>query len=496
MAQTVDEFFNRRQLMDTYETFTESFDDIKADPERFARLQARTIELQNMFTEGYHEPRPTPERLSALGYHPDSKGVSYATHVGVDAFEGGILSPDHASFGHRPDMPKNLTLGKYASPNAEMVDRSGLVDKKPGELIYKNLSAEERKLLAGAGGGNVAGLNEQVFERYKKTFDSDLRQQYVLDDFLEEYKKTGVWPGKVGEERLDKLTELSKKHGYELDFRKGNIGSYSNSLPNLIGEDADFDRYVGPEKIEGIIEGHRSDLIKRREILAQGKTWDGQFMSAYDATEKMATGYGRGETAGAHLFPFIRDVTGQGGLTVRDEVGLVGQHKPIATLTYPQMEKVGSETVPYVLDPDLQTEIRSIEDAWKEEQIQKFRDSGGEDKFLERAKRLEPMEGSGLPKNLGEKMTGNITESVPLTPPKALIQSMVKADQTVAARVASKEIPKTIEEGVSVAVRRSGATEGLLRAASQASGAVAAGTSNSAGLRGAGAALSILRGVI
>jgi hypothetical protein len=492
MAQTIDEFFNRRQLMDTYETFTESFEDIKADPERFARLQARTTELQGMFTKGFHKDNPTPERLSALGYNPDFKGLSYATHVGVDAFEGGVLSPDNASFGYRPDMPKNLTLGKYASPNAEMVDRSGLVDKKPGELIYKNLSAEERKLLAGAGGGNVAGLNEQRFEKYKMAFDSDLKQQYVLDDFLEEYKKTGVWPGEVGEERLDKLTELSKNHGYELDFRKGNIGSINNAQSHLIGKDTNFDRYVGPEKIEGIIERHRSDLIKRREILAQGKTWDGQFMSAYDATEKMATGYGRGETAGAHLFPFIRDVTGQAGLTVSDEVGLVGQHKPIATLTYPQME-TGDASRPYALDPDLQREIRSIEDAWKEEQIQKFRDSGGEDKFLERAKRLEPMEGSGLPKNLGEKMTGNITESVPLTPPKALRESMAKADQTVAARVANRQVPQTVEEGVEVAVRRSGATRGLLEASTEASSHVASGTGGSRMLRTAGAALSILR---
>ena len=492
MAQTVDEFFSRRQLMDTYETFTESFDDIKADPERFARLQARTIELQDLVTKGFYSDNPTPERLSALGYHADSKGVSYATHVGVDAFEGGILSPGHASFGYRPDMPRNLTLGKYASPNAEMVDRSGLVDKKPGELIYKNLSAEERKLLAGAGGGNVAGLNQQVYQRYTDHFEADLKQQYVLDDFLEEYKKTGLWAGEVGEERSDKLTELSKKHGYELDFRKGNIGSMTNSRPDLIGKDVNIDRVGGLEKIEGVVENHRADLMKRREIFAQGKTYDGQFMSAYEALEKFSTGYGRGETAGAHLFPFIRDVTGQRGLTVGDEVGLVGEHKPLATLTYSQVG-TGDASHPYSLDPDLQKDIGSIQDAWKEEQIQKFRDSGGEDKFLERAKRLEPMEGSGLPKNLGEKITGNITESVPLTPPKALIQSMVKADQTVAARVASKEIPQTVEEGVEVAVRRSGATRGLLEASTEASSHVASGTGGSRMLRTAGAALSILR---
>jgi len=66
----------------------------------------------------------------------------------------------------------------------------------------------------------------------------------------------------------------------------------------------------------------------------------------------------------------------------------------------------------------------------------------------------------------------------------------------IAASVESNAVPQTIEEAVSVAVKRSGATGRLLHAASQASIAVAAGTSNSAALRGAGAALSILRGVI
>jgi len=96
------------------------------------------------------------------------------------------------------------------------------------------------------------------------------------------------------------------------------------------------------------------------------------------------------------------------------------------------------------------------------------------------------------PPNAGAKLS----TSVPFVPPKALKESMEKAERTVAARVASNAVPQSIEEGVSVAVRRSGATGRLLNAASQASSAVAAGTSNSAALRGAGAALSILRGVI
>jgi hypothetical protein len=63
----------------------------------------------------------------------------------------------------------------------------------------------------------------------------------------------------------------------------------------------------------------------------------------------------------------------------------------------------------------------------------------------------------------------------------------------VSARIASKEMPQTIEEGVEVATRRSGATRGLLKAASEASSHVASGTGGSRMLRTAGAALSILR---
>ena len=63
----------------------------------------------------------------------------------------------------------------------------------------------------------------------------------------------------------------------------------------------------------------------------------------------------------------------------------------------------------------------------------------------------------------------------------------------LSARVASKEMPQTIEEGVEVAVRRSGATRGLLAASTEASSHVASGTGGSRMLRTAGAALSILR---
>jgi hypothetical protein len=63
----------------------------------------------------------------------------------------------------------------------------------------------------------------------------------------------------------------------------------------------------------------------------------------------------------------------------------------------------------------------------------------------------------------------------------------------MSARVASKEMPQTIEEGVGVATRRSGATRGLLAASTEASSHVASGTGGSRMLRTAGAALSILR---
>jgi hypothetical protein len=65
--------------------------------------------------------------------------------------------------------------------------------------------------------------------------------------------------------------------------------------------------------------------------------------------------------------------------------------------------------------------------------------------------------------------------------------------EKISARIASKEMPQTIEEGVGVATRRSGATRGLLAASTEASSHVASGTGGSRMLRTAGAALSILR---
>ena len=64
--------------------------------------------------------------------------------------------------------------------------------------------------------------------------------------------------------------------------------------------------------------------------------------------------------------------------------------------------------------------------------------------------------------------------------------------ENTAARVANRQVPQTVEEGVEVAVRRSGATRGLLEASTEASH-VASGTGGSRMLRTAGAALSILR---
>ena len=71
--------------------------------------------------------------------------------------------------------------------------------------------------------------------------------------------------------------------------------------------------------------------------------------------------------------------------------------------------------------------------------------------------------------------------------------SRAASPSKMSARVASKEMPQTIEEGVGVATRRSGATRGLLAASTEASSHVASGTGGSRMLRTAGAALSILR---
>jgi hypothetical protein len=65
----------------------------------------------------------------------------------------------------------------------------------------------------------------------------------------------------------------------------------------------------------------------------------------------------------------------------------------------------------------------------------------------------------------------------------------------IAARVSSRTIPETIEEGLEKVVQRSGASSKLLGAATEASAAVAGGMNNSGALRGAGTALTVLRGL-
>lgn len=174
------------------------------------------------------------------------------------------------------------------------------------------------------------------------------------------------------------------------------------------------------------------------------------------------------------------------------ETPILGKHKPIGGLssTVSDIEqgtggRAGLMHGEVVSDKN----IKRIDLAWLEKQI-------NEDvaKITSGKVPLEEIFGPAA-EHAGIKTAG-LTTSVPFVPPKALKESMEKAEKTVAARVASNAVPQTIEESVSVAVRRSGATGKLLNAASQASSAVAAGTSNSAALRGAGAALSILRGVI
>jgi hypothetical protein len=64
----------------------------------------------------------------------------------------------------------------------------------------------------------------------------------------------------------------------------------------------------------------------------------------------------------------------------------------------------------------------------------------------------------------------------------------------IAARVSSRAVPQTIEEGVEKVVRHSGSTGRLLGAATEASAAVAGGINSTPALKNIGAAMSILRG--
>jgi hypothetical protein len=207
------------------------------------------------------------------------------------------------------------------------------------------------------------------------------------------------------------------------------------------------------------------------------------------ASDLAATTGGRGTM---HLIRGVKDYTINTGSLGADpgETPILGKHKPLSGLSTKTENVIPLPSHGLIHDEiKLDKNPKRIDFAWLEKQI-------NEDVGRVTAGKVPLEEIFGPAAGHAGIKSAGLTQSVPLTPPKALIESMAKADQTVAARVASKQIPRTVEEGVAVSVRRSGATEGLLRAASQASGAVAAGTSNSAGLRGAGAALSILRGVI
>jgi len=64
----------------------------------------------------------------------------------------------------------------------------------------------------------------------------------------------------------------------------------------------------------------------------------------------------------------------------------------------------------------------------------------------------------------------------------------------IAARVSSRAVAETVEEGVEKVVRHSGATGRLLGAATEASAAVAGGINSAGSLRNIGTALTVLKG--
>lgn len=75
-----------------------------------------------------------------------------------------------------------------------------------------------------------------------------------------------------------------------------------------------------------------------------------------------------------------------------------------------------------------------------------------------------------------------------------ILPPRVGEEAAVAARVSSRAVAETVEEGVEKVVRHSGATGRLLGAATEASAAVAGGINSAGALRNIGTALTVLRG--
>lgn len=115
------------------------------------------------------------------------------------------------------------------------------------------------------------------------------------------------------------------------------------------------------------------------------------------------------------------------------------------------------------------------------------------DEALQQYGRLGRLGVSSDPKLISEAVARSTAEQAARALPDEISFSIGDEPKKISARIASKEMPKTIEEGVGVATRHSGATRGLLAASTEASSHVASGTGGSRMLRTAGAALSILR---
>jgi len=112
------------------------------------------------------------------------------------------------------------------------------------------------------------------------------------------------------------------------------------------------------------------------------------------------------------------------------------------------------------------------------------------DEALQQYGRLGRLGMSSDPKLISEATARSAAEQAARALPDEISFSIGGESSKISARIASKEMPKTIEEGISVAVRRGGTRE-LLAAGSHAAQAVA--HNDSAAMRLAGAAATILR---
>ena len=312
-----------------------------------------------------------------------------------------------------------------------------------------------------AGGGDTKGANRGMAKQFRDAMNADSAVTGLSEEKKAVYRR-----------QLDLITDADTQKKIAAGLPYMESGNFLSAAP--------------PET--GVHMGYFGRINERGTKTAA--------QTAEVAGDLSASTGGRG---GMHLIRGVRDYTiNTVGLNADyGETALLGKHKPIAGISSmgtfqsagheAQLLPISFEEMRNPSGIVADNNLNRIDLAWIEKQI-------NEDvaKVMSGKVPLEEIYGPAA-EHAGLKTS--LSKSAPPTP-NAVVKSMKESEQRVAARVASNRVPETVEETVAVARRASGATEGLLRAGTQASAAVAAGTSNSALLKQAGAALTILKSAI